>query len=351
MSSQSTNTNEPSSTATDVYTELIAIFATRTPTQILDFDILPSNFGFDELGTPLLRDGNAVGVTKKALVKSFVKARLLFLATSQEHEDVDANDASRERETLHATGILLLLHPEHLTACNWRKKRLVKILRSSSDSVETNKDEALQTELTFTTSFLRSPLHRHSKSPTLWSHRKWVLERVLEREKRPQGMESDGDIWTQETGVVLQAARQHPKNYYAFSYLRCVFDLLAESSTMERSGKRGSRSELAAQAIPEVQSWCLDHPADASAWSFLQFLVDYTQMSDDEVDENRVLRDSVRASVLAFAKQSGWQGESLWSFLMDMAGKSDAYSLPATQGGARRWQAFMSAEQAKFDDG
>src|ERR1700753_4144206 len=71
--------------------------------------------------------------------------------------------------------IILLFDPEHITAANFRKRRIINLRQTSSARLP----EAYAQEIHFLNSILTSPLHRQSKSPTLWFHRWWLVDQLL----------------------------------------------------------------------------------------------------------------------------------------------------------------------------
>src|ERR1700744_3971783 len=110
------------------------------------------------------------------------------------------------------TFIILLFDPEYITAANFRKRR-IQTLFASSELHSNFKDELL-----FLNTILTSPLHRQSKSPTLWHHRWWLLTEVL-----PRLNIGDSNLQTivaSEFAAVMKAGERHPNNYYAFQHGR-----------------------------------------------------------------------------------------------------------------------------------
>ena len=298
----------------NVFGELTGVFATRnTHNQILEIEILPSSLG---LG-PLVHDGCSLGITKKALVQAFVKARQVFLK-AQDSRDVWLYE---DENILRSSEILLLFAPEHITACNWRKRRLMWILRGTSTSAGTETDDAhrrnidtsamLDRELTLTSSFLCSPLHRHTKSPSLWQHRFWVLCRILDVGSRDlsEGVQS---ILQSELSTVLRAGELHPRNYYAFNYMRQLHSFLLPTPPSVKT-KTERSEETSATLLDQTISWCLAHPRDISGWMFGLYLLQ--GMSNKEDVHARTVN-----KVVHFALDIGWTGESLWTFV-DMAAR------------------------------
>ena len=315
----------PMSTPEHVFNQLAQIFLTRRD-RILEFEILPAGVG------SLLQDGCSVGISKEVLVQSFVIARQVFFdstpkganlgpATSALDQAVDDNKLSISSQ------IILLFDCEHVTACNWRKRQLASTIKTHDFFTADHEDhddliQQLQFELTLMTTYLNSPLHRHTKSPTLWQHRLWVMSHILKvqgleptvmqsntSDDRSQpnrlGMETVQALFITELDAVLRAGELHPKNYYAFSYLRELHRMLANAV-----GAEGGFVELARSLFPASLDWCLSHPRDIYGWMFLLYLLEAIQDSPIAVESTK--------RVAQFALDVGWDGESLWTFV-DMA--------------------------------
>ncbi|CAI7644112.1 unnamed protein product [Penicillium bialowiezense] len=266
----STNLLNQMSNPEHVYQELAQVFALRG-NQVLEIEIIPSSLG------SFLHDGNALGISKKTLVAAYTVARQLF---KQQHDDLS-----------NATEIMLLFDCEHLTACNWRKRRLAAVMETEPES------EELQAELTLMTSYQCSPLHRHSKSPTLWHHRLWLVRHIL-RARSWTPAELLGVLST-ELDAVLRAGELHPRNYYAFSHMRQVSILLAEMDVFWDP-----------PMLDRVVDWCLAHPRDISGWSFAVYVLD---------SSTQQYQLSALEKVAGFALGVGWEGESLWTFIAQAA--------------------------------
>lgn len=310
----------------NVYSQLVHILATRHD-HILEFEILPRGTG------PLLQDGCSIGISKEALVQSFVIAREIFFnLRSRETSTEPIQNDSGEKDI--ASQIILLFDCEHLTAANHRKRSLEITLQShnfttASHAAHESLVQRLESELTLLTTFLTSRLHRHTKSPTLWTHRLWTMNRVLRvqgldptekimgdvdtpednlRACRPS-LETIRELFVAEMDVVLGAGEIHPRNYYAFSYARELMGLFAGFS----GDGDGGLECLAMSVVTSVLEWCLAHPRDISGWMFVLFLL--------EVVHNQSFRIDAIKRTVRFALDVGWEGESLWTFV-DMAARS-----------------------------
>ncbi|PYH41833.1 uncharacterized protein BP01DRAFT_159484 [Aspergillus saccharolyticus JOP 1030-1] len=333
------------------FDDLARIFSARHQNnEVLEIEILPPGLG------PLLQDGNSVGITKKYLVQAFITARRIFFnalngtsVIEPGHENTISpcgpwNYASDELLIV-STEIILLFDCEHLTACNWRKRRLAAFIQrhdladSDVDSLWSLVD-ALGKELSMTKTFLCSRLHRHTKSPTLWNHRLWALTRLIriqELEKAASAPRRQLDefahgtipgITNDELTMVLRAGELHPRNYYAFSYMRAVIHIATDTS---ESGQNAS-TILAESMMPKALRWCLAHPADISGWAFTNFLL-------EKVSRGEIRRNAV-SQAIQFALDIGWKGESLWVFVCSASTSLDGETMIEDGPWASRWNAL-----------
>ncbi|KAJ5229719.1 hypothetical protein N7489_010427 [Penicillium chrysogenum] len=288
----------------DAFQELVRIFSSRD-NQVLEIEIIPPS-----LGATFLQDGCSLGITKKALVQGFTVARQLFFDQLMPMSDDDLqttfseNAQSRNADSA-ITEMMLLFDCEHLTACNWRKRRLRAAMAhcpgiSNQTSAAT---ELLEAELTLMSSYQCSPLHRHTKSPTLWHHRLWVVVHLLQR--RHWSPEDLLKLQRTELEVVLRAGELHPKNYYAFSYMRQL-DVLLAATVEKTTGQPKWETHSAQSVVERVVDWCLVNPRDISGWSFSLYLL------SNAPDQHRA---NALGKVVRFALNVGWEGESLWTFV------------------------------------
>lgn len=289
----------------DAFQELVRIFSSRD-TQVLEIEIIPPS-----LGATFLQDGCSLGITKKALVQAFTVARQLFfdrlMPMSEDDLQTSFSENAQSRKADSAiTEIMLFFDCEHLTACNWRKRRLrAAMAHYPSISSQTSAAmELLEAELTLMSSYQCSPLHRHTKSPTLWHHRLWVVVHLLQR--RHWSPEDLLKLQRTELNVVLRAGELHPKNYYAFSYMRQL-DVLIAATVEKTTGQSTWETHLAQSIVERVVNWCLANPRDISGWSFGLYV-----LSNVREQQSRV---NALERVVKFALNVGWEGESLWTFV------------------------------------
>ncbi|EFE45168.1 conserved hypothetical protein [Trichophyton verrucosum HKI 0517] len=328
----------------------------------VEIEILPDGLG------PLLTDGDgsSLGVTKKALVQAFTTARRAFFTSNPTSEDGSDDDVV----VAAASTVILVFDSEHLTACNWRKRRIVRSLsKQGSDGADrpwspTPPPPLLSIECNFTASLLGSPLHRHAKSPTLWYHRLWLMQVCLRHHQQQQ--QAKAGLLKREVELVLRAAEHHPMNYYAFSYLRQTLALLGGGGG--GGGGLDDRSELvttyevdvkvepehgrgagANAAVPEtgvttsrlisdthliitMRDWCLRNPGDNSGWMFLLHILTLVRDggNDDEVHD-------VVQQVIRFGRAVQWQREALWTFVELAGSKFGVTRVEETESGLEGW--------------
>lgn len=302
------------STPEQAFKELTRILSTRHKhSQTLEIEILPPEFG------PLLHDGCSVGITKKVLVQAFVAARRVFFDKRDGNSSVNGRQygEGEEENLLRASEILLLFAPEHLTACNWRKRRLVWTLQKTDTTNAAHRQDILENldrELTLMTTFQCSPLHRHTKSPTLWQHRFWVLCQILTvwGQRRQQQIEPEilHSILYSELSIVLRAGELHPRNYYAFNYMRQLHHTILLHPGITTNEDKG-RDVASPSLLDNTVSWCQAHPRDISGWMFVLYLLEEGLPDRDRRD----VQTCVINMVVQFALDIGWVGESLWTFV------------------------------------
>ncbi|OIW27552.1 hypothetical protein CONLIGDRAFT_682585 [Coniochaeta ligniaria NRRL 30616] len=241
-----------------------------------------------------LRDGPAIAVNKSGLRAAYFEA-LEDVGVFSHANDADQAPAEHDNvaEKLNSLAVLVLMQPEYLTAINLRKSLLVSV--SAEDGPGLTRYRGLvRLEKKFIDSLLTSPLNKHNKSPTLWSHRRWLVPRLVQF-----GLM---DILRDLTEVVMVAGEKHPRNYYAWHHARYLMTLVD-----------WNREETGRDVLRAVLDWCKRHHDDTSGWSFLQSLLS-TEGRYEQESVSRVLKD-----VLGLAYSLRWTNESVWVFLRTIA--------------------------------
>lgn len=253
--------------------------------ELLEVEILGKSHPL-EPGTFFLQDGNAIAVSKYGLVQAFFVARRVL----QSH--LSAENILSADELIAVTSVMLLMDPEHLTAANSRKKLAV----SAGAASEAKLLEAIERDRFFIDSLLTSRLHRHTKSPTLWSHRRWLVDMAARhgvQHNVPESLEK----------VVMVAGQRHPRNYYAWCHARWLVNNMP-------ADQKAKDTPALTQLLEATKRWCFRNHTDVSGWSFLYFLL----TKHDVAAASSVFEETAK---LAVSLQ--WTNESTWVFLRTLA--------------------------------
>jgi protein prenyltransferase alpha subunit repeat containing protein 1 len=259
-----------------VYKTLTSDLSSRAG-KIFEFEVLPKDFLLPAgHSSPILVEDNSIAILKHALISATVYAiKLFFSLVSRGVLLKDGPLSSQGTKAFEASAIILLFDPEHLTAVNFRKRFILSLQNGydlGPDRITLSYSEAITYELAFVESLQTSPLHRHTKSPTLWSHRKWLkkqefLSIPIDSRKMKEAASSDILV---EFSIVKKSGERHPKNYYAWTYARW---LSKQSENFSLASPSKSASELTQELVAQVSDWCLKNPTDISGWSFLLFVL------------------------------------------------------------------------------
>jgi hypothetical protein len=251
--------------------------------QVVEIEVLPP--AIQPPDGILMHDGLSVGISKKVLALAFVEARKRFFEdTKQDNSPYLIQQATR---------VMLLFDPEHLTAANFRKRRLVALRVGSTPEAEIAFCTAAKNEFCFLDSILTSPLHRQSKSPTLWHHRNWLLKLLRPHELDSIFGQTHTEIWHSELTSVCKSGERHPKNYYAWQYGRKLVDRVdgVEATKFARC----------------IKDWCCKNPSDISGWSCLIYVILKVEILQEKLELVRAILD--------YAMNLRSENESLWVFI------------------------------------
>ncbi|KAI0872457.1 hypothetical protein GGS24DRAFT_435839 [Hypoxylon argillaceum] len=256
------------------YNDLSRLFANLPESGLLEIEFLGQSHQL-EPGVSFLQEGNAVAIPKLRLVQAFFVARQIL------HKHLHKAGQTITDDVVAATPILLLMDPEHLTAANIRKR----VLLVSGNPTEA----ALRREQQFVDTLLTARLHRHTKSPTLWSHRRWLVTTCW-------ALGIPWDIQYDIQNVVMVAGERHPRNYVAWQHARFLIN---------------HDSGVAATIAVDVKAFCLRNHSDISGWAFLSDCI--TKIHDEE--SRGLVCSSVLEDVLSMTESFRWMNESVWVFL------------------------------------
>ncbi|ETS73424.1 hypothetical protein PFICI_15029 [Pestalotiopsis fici W106-1] len=268
---------------TKVYKD-IAHVLTSLPNNggLLDIELLGKAHPL-EPGVNYLQDENAIAIPKLRLTQAFFVAHRII----QQHLKSQSRVANNE--TLAATAVALLMDPEHLTAANIRKRFVLSRLDEANQA-----ETVLRHEKQFLDSLLTARLHRHTKSPTLWSHRRWLIDRCKTK------------TWTIDwrrdfSSVIMVAAERHPRNYYAWHHARWLTS----------SGRYQLDQSTLSSIVDDVKDWCFRHHNDISGWTYLSFILSKLEDMDAQLRK----RSATFAETLQLSESFRWTNESVWVFL------------------------------------
>ncbi|KAI1245526.1 hypothetical protein MGN70_012416 [Eutypa lata] len=244
-----------------------------------------------EPGTHFLRDDAAVAIPKLKIAQAFFVGRQVL------QEYLVSGSGYVNAQVIRATSTLLLMDPEHLTASNVRKRAVLSGLKTHG----TDTSLLLKRELQFIDSLVTSHLHRHTKSPTLWAHRRWLLGKFV-----TNGIPVD--LRKHMADVVMVSGERHPRNYYAWDHARWLFHDL---------GRWDMDAALVATIASDVKRWCFKHPSDISGWTFLIFLLE--RIPDTEL--RQATQEAILTQTLELTNSFRWTNESVWVFLRTVVAK------------------------------
>ncbi len=304
------------------YTDLVAALNSTVSIGLFKIELLPDSHPL-ESGLNVLVDGFTIAIPKKTLKNAFLSARQVFFDNLEHFELFEQN----QEALLDASAVLLLMMPEHLTAVNARK-RIIMVWESQSQ--EKGRKRIIM-DLWILSSIFWSPLNKHTKSPTLWSHRKWLIQRLpspeplqIEKVCSSVSLRREREV----SMIALVAAEMHPRNYYAWGYLR--WWITKNPDVLENFGHcpvTQSTMDSTPFGLPRLTNtiieWCLKHPSDISGWSFLVWLI-----SGPDLHANGPLRlrgpfATVSRTVLDRTKSLKLRNESVWVFLRTVMSSTD----------------------------
>ncbi|KAI9849577.1 MAG: hypothetical protein M1838_000119 [Thelocarpon superellum] len=325
----------------EAYRSIAECFQARTG-KVLELEILPSAFQPSPTTQPssVLVDGCSVGVFKQALIQALPHARAAFQVLDDRRLPI--GDA-----VLNASHVLLLFDPEFLTAANARKRRLLA-LKAAADRPGQGQGQgqgalhrAVRDEMAVLDSFFTSPLHRHTKSPTLWHHRRWIVSTFYPElrhapEKAEEPVEAEQGFHDAELAVVIKAGERHPKNYYAWTYARWLLTFLLRSSSTTPSLL--VEQSILSTATDKVTDWCLRNPSDVSGWDFLWYLLGWKAPSTSPPPalpisaptpptQPRSRKYELLEHILNVAMTYEWTHEAAWAFLRTAIASDAALTL------------------------
>lgn len=304
------------------YTDLVAAINSTVSMGLYKIELLPDSHSL-EPGLNVLVEEYIIAIPKRTLKKAFFTAREVFFNNLKRIDTlIDSQEA-----VLDSSAVMLLLDPEHLTAVNARK-RIIMCWETESEEMGRKR---IVMDLWMLDSMFMSPLNKHTKSPTLWAHRRWLIQRLpspeplqMERLCLSLGIRKEREV----SIVAMMAAEIHPRNYYAWGYLR--WWIVKNPELLEHFGHcpiTQSRTDTTPFGLPRltnsIKEWCLKHPSDTSGWCFLVWLI-----TRPDTCANGPLRlhgpfATISKSVLDRTRSLNLRNESVWVFLRTVMSSKD----------------------------
>ena len=293
-----------------VYGELSSLLAIRagpgvslmSPPAALQIELLGASHPLTD-GVSYIQDEEDekyVAIPKVRIVQAFIVARRHFLELM---EQAKRSGQIRSRPTELATAVMLLMDPEHLTAANMRKR----VLKQSMEICDLPTiQKLLEHEMWLLKSLLTSHLHRHTKSPTLWSHRRWVVQQLGKRH-----VKAEGSLKNTLIEEIFVSAERHPRNYYAWSHARFL---------LETNWGISEETDLLG-VLGATKDWCFKHHDDVSGWMFLLSVLRRVQGEKRLVGSklaSETESEDVFDETVKLATAFRWRNESVWYFLRNL---------------------------------
>lgn len=304
------------------YADLVAALKSTVSMGLYKIELLLNSHPL-EPGLNVWVGDYTISIPKKTLKNAFLSAREVFFHNmkaphllQQDHEAV-----------LDASAVMLLLDPEYLTAVNARKR----IIMCWENQSEEKGRKRIVMDLWMLDSMFISPLYKHTKSPTLWAHRRWLIQRLpspepLQMEKMclSLGLRKEREV----SMVTLIAAEIHPRNYYAWAYLR--WWIVRNPELLETFGHcpvTQSSTDTTPYGLPRLTNtileWCMKHPSDTSGWSFLAWLITRPDTCADGPLHLHGPFAAISRTVLDRIRSLRLRNESIWVFLRTLMSSKD----------------------------
>uniref|UniRef100_A0A060TDB5 ARAD1D42130p n=1 Tax=Blastobotrys adeninivorans TaxID=409370 RepID=A0A060TDB5_BLAAD len=264
--------------------------------EILPPHLIPENSSPEKC---IYEDG-VLGIPQKLMQKKFASIRSLYtrLAGESHHKLSDTEC----KQLYKLTTLCLIVTTENVLALNSRRRVTPASL--------------LYKDLLFLNVLFRSPLQKHTKSPMLWNHRRWLITQLHSVEEYQKHL-TTGDFgklstvsshdWLNcEFLIVLKAGMLHPRNYYSWAHARWIVQEYKSSLDLNC---------LAEWLFVDV---CSRNVSDISMWSFMEFVLDTI--------DNRQLSTGYVGRALALTDLAPGH-ETMWTFIGNMTGKLKDKSL------------------------
>lgn len=211
-------------------------------------------------------------------------------------------DVSKRQKLFMATSCLLLVNPDHATA--WADRR--RCLLMTKENHDRWQDEI---------QFLNLLMTQHSKAPSSWGHRKYVLQKLIEStmELIETGQESNNSIVNivlEEIKVCEKIAERYPKNYYAWTHRRFLWTRSGSLPYLDHE----SLTQIFQQEFDTLFNWLNLHISDHSAVHYqcqvLDLLLMQYSSTSNEAEMFKIAKQSIDTVQTLVKRHPGH--EALW---------------------------------------
>jgi protein prenyltransferase alpha subunit repeat containing protein 1 len=229
--------------------------------------------------------------------------KTLMATTAATSDDQSSTNNSTNNAPVHAlhsqilmaTDALMLVNPDHSTAWGDRRRALI----------------ATSGDWTREMQFLNLMMTQHSKAPSSWGHRKYVLQQIVEGiVKETDNNETTlVDLVHKEIAHCSKIAEKFPKNYYAWTHRRylwssCILPHLQSNNEIFQT--------LLQKEFDALKAWLEQHISDHSAVHYLTQVLEI-QLRSMQKDESQSLAVSKKSLDLSQSLLSTHSDhESLW---------------------------------------
>jgi Protein prenyltransferase alpha subunit repeat len=252
-------------------------------TDPVEFDIAILR-GADEDGDPFVVQDGHLGLHAGDLAwlardfrQSYRKARQDYAAELLQKSTTYSSNINVSSKILEITSCLLLLCPDNATAWADRKRALLALTNDPS----TGNSGIWAKELQFVSLLMT----KHTKAPTSWFHRKYVLQKLMDQSN--SNIERLIALAREEIRICSNIAEKYPKNYYAWTHRNYVLENVNDA--FKGGGSTEKCNSLRLLLEEEWQSiglWLRTHVSDHSAAHYggcvLRRLVQVLSLDDQE---------------------------------------------------------------------
>ncbi|OEU14258.1 hypothetical protein FRACYDRAFT_240792 [Fragilariopsis cylindrus CCMP1102] len=243
--------------------------------------------------------------TKMKMKESKAKAMKKDNITNNNNRNRNEEEVEEETVTnvllFNITSCLLLIQPDHSTVWSDRRRcllsqiqRIMETTQLQNNNSEQEEEEKKENEILLLMwynelDYLDLLMTQHSKAPSSWAHRKYVLRQLLslhnEHHQQEKAQSLDGNmtsiqdlVMKEVNGICSSVAEKYPKNYYAWTHRIYVVSELLLSTVFIKNNTINNYIDIVIGTISNISKfleielkekmyneWLPTHPTDHSA--------------------------------------------------------------------------------------